>query len=79
MAPQGGQAQQESNSAKAPTVEAERKENPAQGKAHHAGNQDSEKQTQQKAQAAQSQIPEDLWLRQEVLAPMAGGTCLTKS
>ena len=28
---------------KAPAVEAERKENPAQGKAHRAGNQNSEK------------------------------------
>ena len=59
----GGQAQQEPNSVKAPTVEKERKENPAQGKskeAHHARNQDSEKGTQQKAHAAQSQIPEDL-------------------
>ena len=44
-------------------VEAEGEENPAQGKAHHAGNRDSEKQTQQKAHAAQSQIPEDLRLR----------------
>ena len=47
----------------APTVEVEREENPPQGKAHHAGNQDSEKQTQQKGHAAQSQIPENLWLR----------------
>ena len=62
----GGQAQQEPNSAKAPMVEAEQEENPAQGKwkeAQHAGNWDSKKQTQQKAQATQSQIPEDLWLR----------------
>ena len=62
----GGQAQQELNSAKAPTVEAECEENPVQGKwqeAQHAGNQDSEKQTQKKAHVAQSQIPEDLWLR----------------
>ena len=44
----------------APAVEAEREENPAQGKAHRAGNRDSEKQTQQKAHVAQSQIPEDL-------------------
>ena len=44
-------------------VEAKREENPAQGKAHCAGNWDSEKQTQQKAHVAQSQIPEDLWLR----------------
>ena len=47
----------------APTVEGEREGNPVQGKGHHAGNQDSEKQTQQKAHVAQSQIPEDLWLR----------------
>ena len=47
-------------------VEAEREENSEQGKwreAHHAGNQDSEKQTQKKAHVAQAQIPEDLWLR----------------
>ena len=36
----------------APAVESEKEENPAQGKAHHAGNQDSEKQTQQKAHVA---------------------------
>ena len=47
----------------APAVEAEREENPAQGTAHCAGNQDSEKRIQQKAHAAQSQIPEDLRLR----------------
>ena len=47
----------------APAVEAEREENPAQGKAHHAGNQGSENLTQQKAHAAQPQIPEDLRLR----------------
>ena len=47
----------------APVVEAEREENPVQGNAHRAGNPDSEKQTQQKAQVAQSQIPEDLQLR----------------
>ena len=47
----------------APVVEVEREENPVQGKAHYAGNQDSKKQTQQKAHAAQSQILEDLWLR----------------
>ena len=44
-------------------VEAERKENPAQGKwqeAQCAENKDSEKRTQQKAHTAQSQIPEDL-------------------
>ena len=59
----GGQAQQESDSAKAPTVEAEHEENPVQGKwqeAHRAGNWDSEKLTQQKAHAAQSQVREDL-------------------
>ena len=47
-------------------VEAEHEENPAQEKrqeAHRARNRDSDKQTQQKAHAAQSQIPEDLWLR----------------
>ena len=46
-----------------PEVEAEHKENPAQGKwqeAQGAGNWDSEKRTQQKAHAAQSQILEDL-------------------
>ena len=62
----GGQAQQEPNSVKAPTVEAECEENPAQGKwqeAQCAGNPDNEKRTQQKAREAQSQIPEDLWLR----------------
>ena len=48
---------------KAPAVEAEREENPAQGKACCAGNQDSKKRTQQKAHADQSQIPEDLRLR----------------
>ena len=42
--------------------------------ARRAGNRGSEKRTQQKAHAAQPQIPEDLRLRQEVLAPMAGGT-----
>ena len=47
----------------APVVEVEREENPVQGKAPHAGNWDSEKRTQQKAHAAQSQIPEDLRLR----------------
>ena len=47
----------------APTVEAEREENPAQGKACRAGNQGSENWTQQKAHAAQPQIPEDLRLR----------------
>ena len=44
-------------------VEAEWEENLVQGKAHHAGKQDSEKRTQQKAHTAQSQIPEDLRLR----------------
>ena len=47
----------------APKVEVEREENPAQWKAHHAGNRGSEKRTQQKVHAAQPQIPEDLWLR----------------
>ena len=42
----------------APTVEVEREENPAQGTANGAGNWNSEKQTQQKAHVAQSQIPE---------------------
>ena len=62
----GGQAQQKPNSAKAPVVEAACKENPVPGKWQevlHAGNWDSKKQTQQKAHMAQSQIPEDLWLR----------------
>ena len=62
----GGQAQQEPNSVKAPTLEAESEENPAQGKwqeAQYAGNWDSKTQTQQKDHAAQSQIPEDLQLR----------------
>ena len=67
MPPQGGgQAQQEPNSVKAPTLEAESEENPAQGKwqeAHSAGNWDSEKRIQQKPHVAQSQIPEDLQLR----------------
>ena len=40
-----------------------RQRNPAQGKAHRAGNRGSEKRTQQKAHVAQSQIPEDLRLR----------------
>ena len=40
-----------------------RQRNPAQGKAHRAGNRDSEKRIQQKAHVAQSQIPEDLRLR----------------
>ena len=73
----GGQAQQEPNSAKVPMVEAERKENPAQGKwqeAQCAGNWDIRKQTQQKALTAQSQIPEDLQLKKEVLTPVAGST-----
>ena len=62
----GGQAQQEPSLAKAPEVEAKHEENPVQGKwqeAQHDENWDSEKQTQQKALWAQSQIPEDLWLR----------------
>ena len=45
----------------APVVEAERKENPAQWKARRAGNWGNK--TQQKAHAAQPQIPEDLQLR----------------
>ena len=60
------QGQQEPNLVKAPMVEAEHEENSAQGKwqeAHHAGNGDSEKQSQQKAHSAQAQIPEDLQLR----------------
>ena len=67
----GGQAEQEPNLVKAPAVAAEREENPAQGKcqdAQRAGNQDSEKPTQQRAHTAQSQFPEDL------LAPMARRT-----
>ena len=59
----GSQEQQEHNLVKAPTVEVECKENPAQGKwqeAQCAENKDSEKRTQQKAHTAQSQIPEDL-------------------
>ena len=64
--PLHGQAQQEPNLVKALTVEAEYEENPVQGKwqeAQNTGHCDSEKQTQQKAHAAQSQIPEDLQLR----------------
>ena len=39
-----------------------------------------QKGTQRKASAAQSQIPEDLWLREEALTSMAGRTIwLTKS
>ena len=41
-------------------VEVEREENPAQGKAHHAGSRGSEKRTQQKAHEAQPQVPGDL-------------------
>ena len=51
---------------KTPSVEAECKENPVQRKwqeAQGAENLDSEKWAQQKAHAAQSQIPEDLRLR----------------
>ena len=62
---------------KAPVVEVEWEENQAQWKwqeAQYVGNQDSEKQTQQKAHMAQSQIPEDLQLRQEVLNPVAWRT-----
>ena len=76
MPPQGGgQATQEPNSVKAPAVEAECEENPAQGKwqeAQRAENQDNRKQTQPKAHMSLSQIPEDLPLRWEALAPMAG-------
>ena len=43
-------------------VEAEWEENLVQGKAHHAGKQDSEKRTQQKTPMAQSQSTEDLGL-----------------
>ena len=52
-----GQTQQKPNSAKAPVVEAECKENPMQWKwqDQHAENWDSEKQTQQKAHTDQSQ------------------------
>ena len=53
----------EAQLSEAPAVEADCKGNPAQEQAHRAGNRDSEKQTQQKAHAAQSQIPEDLRLR----------------
>ena len=63
---EGSQAQQEPNLAKAPVVDAECKENPVQRKwqeAQGAENLDSEKWAQQKAHAAQSQIPEDLRLR----------------
>ena len=51
---------------KAPPVEVEHEENPVKGKwqeAQCARNWDSEKRTQQKVHAAQSQIPEDLQLR----------------
>ena len=51
-----GQAQQKPNWAKAPMVEEECKENPAQGKlqeGQYVGNRDSKSK----------QIPEDLWLR----------------
>ena len=66
----GGHAQQEPNSAKAPMVEVESEENPELGnwqEAHRAWDQDSEKRTQQKAHAAQPQIPEDLQLRSSLL------------
>ena len=59
------QARQKPNSVKTPEVGAEHEDNPAQWKwqeAQHAGNQDSEKRTQQKTHTAQSQIPEELWL-----------------
>ena len=54
------------NSAKAPAVEAECEENPAQGKwqeARHAGNRGSEKQTQKKAHVSRAQTPEGLRVR----------------
>ena len=38
-------------------------EEKVQGKAHRAGNRESEKRTQQKAQEIQPQFPEDLRLR----------------
>ena len=75
--PQGrGQAQQKPSLAKAPKVEAECEENPAQGKTRGPAcwKLREQKQTQQKAHVAQSQIPEDLQLRLEVLNHMAGGT-----
>ena len=56
---EGGQQQQEPNSAKSSTVEAKHEENPVQGKwqkAQRAGNHNNEKQIQQKIHAAQSQI-----------------------
>ena len=64
------------NWAKAPVVEAGREENPARGsdKKPSILEMVTAKQTQQKAHTAQSQIPENLQLRQEVLAPTAGRT-----
>ena len=62
-------------------VEAEGKEKPAQGKwqeAQCAGTWDIRKPTQQKAHTAQSQIPEDLRFRKEVLIPVAGRTYALK-
>ena len=44
-------------------VEEEREQKPAQGKARRARNRGNEKRTQQKAHAAQPQIPTDLQLR----------------
>ena len=69
----GGQTQQEPPLAKAPAVEAEREEKPAQGKrqeGQRAGNGDCGKRTQQKPHAAVSGSRRQ-W-RQEALAPMAG-------
>ena len=60
----GGQAQQKPNSA--PVVEVEYQENPAQGEVTRSPacwKLGQQKQTQQKAQRAQSQIAEDFWLR----------------
>ena len=56
----------------APAGEAEHEENPAQGRAHRAGNRDSEKRTQQKVHVAQPQIPENLRLRWEITNPLPG-------
>ena len=55
-----GQAQQKPNSANAPTVEAERDENPAQRQRQEA--QRASNREAKPNHAAQSQIPEDLWL-----------------
>ena len=73
----GSQSQWEPNSVKGPAVKAECKENPVQGKwqeAHHAENQDSRKTNSAESSQAQSQIPEDLQLGEDVLTPMAGRT-----